>query len=260
MYRKLSIITINYNNLKGLKNTVYSVTKQTWKKFEYIVIDGGSIDGSIEYLETQSEKIDYFISEPDKGVYQAMNKGIKKAKGEYLLFLNSGDHFFDNKVLEQNHKYLKDVDIIYSNLQVVENEKAFIKEYPETLSFAYFVKDTLPHPATFIKKDAFKKTNLFKENFKIASDWKFFIDGICKFNLTYKKIDTIFSTFYLGGMSSIPENRSIKFNEIQHVLKNDYPAYILDIENILVNNDIISNLRKSRIINLLVKLGFLKRF
>lgn len=256
---KISIITINYNNLEGLKKTVSSVVGQTWTDFEYIVIDGSSDDGSVEYLKTLNSDVNW-ISELDDGVYQAMNKGIKKSIGEYLIFLNSGDHFFDNKVLEHNHKYLKNEDIIYSNLNVVEKDKEFIKEYPEKLSFSYFVKDTLPHPATFIKKDAFKKTNLFNENFKIVSDWKFFIDGICKYNLTYKKIDSMFSTFYLGGMSSIPENRSIKFNEIQHVLKNDYPAYILDIENILVNNDIISNLRKSRIINLLVKLGFLKRF
>ncbi len=201
-------------------------TSQSWKEFEYIVIDGGSQMVVIEYLESQSKNINYWISEPDNGVYHAMNKGIKKANGEYLIFLNSGDHFYDNKVLEKNHKYLKDVDIIYSNLQVVEKDKVFIKEYPETLSFSYFVKDTLPHPATFIKKEAFEKTNFYNEDFKIVSDWKFFIDGICKYNLTYKKIDTIFSTFYLGGMSSNPENRSIKFNEIQQVLKTDYPAYI----------------------------------
>lgn len=260
MNLKLSIITVNFNNLEGLKNTIESVTNQTWKDFEYIVIDGGSTDGSIDFIEKQNEIIDYWESEPDKGVYHAMNKGINKANGEYLLFLNSGDHLNNHTVLENNYEYLNNEDIIYSNLQVVEKDRIFIKEYPETLSFSYFVKDTLPHPATFIKKEVFNKTNLYNEDFKIASDWKFFIDGICKFNLTYKKIDTIFSTFYLGGMSSIPENRSIKFNEIQHVLKNDYPAYMLDIENILVNNDIISNLRKSRIINLLVKLGFLKRF
>ena len=100
----------------------------------------------------------------------------------------------------------------------------------------------------------------FNEDYKIVSDWKFFIDGICKYNLTFKKVDTIFSTFYLGGMSSNPENRSIKFNEIQKVLKSDYPAYMQDIDDILVNNHIISNLRKSRIIKFLVKLGFLRRF
>ena len=257
---KLSIITVNYNNLEGLKKTVESVVNQTWKDFEYVIIDGASSDGSVKFLESQKENINYWISEPDKGVYHAMNKGIKKAKGEYLLFLNSGDHFYDNSVLKKNYKYLKKEDIIYSNLHVIENGKSFIKEYPETLSFSYFVKDTLPHPATFVKKEAFKRTNLYKEDFKITSDWKFFIDGVCKYNLTYKKIDTTFSTFYIGGMSSNHENSSVKFKEIQEVLKNEYPAYLQDIDDILVNNEIIMNLRKSRIIQLLVKLRFLNKF
>jgi glycosyltransferase involved in cell wall biosynthesis len=257
---KLSIITINYNNLKGLKKTVESVASQTWKEFEYLIIDGGSTDGSVDYLVSKNEFIDYWASEPDKGVYHAMNKGINKASGEYLLFLNSGDHFYDKFVLEKNNKLLHQGDIIYSNLQVVDTKKTFIKEYPEMLSFSYFVKDTLPHPATFIKKEAFKKTNLYNEDFKIASDWKFFIDGVCKYNLKYKKVDTVFSTFYLGGMSSNPENRSIKYEEIQQVLRNEYSAYIRDIDDILVNNEIILNLRKSRIIKLLLKLGFLNKF
>lgn len=257
---KISIITINYNNLEGLKKTVSSVLDQSWKDFEYIIIDGASTDGSVEYIKENEDKMDSWVSEPDKGVYQAMNKGIKKSKGEYLLFLNSGDHFFNNSVLGNNHKYLKNQDIIYFNLQVVENDKNFIKKYPDKLSFSYFVKDTLPHPATFIKKKAFEKTNLYNENLKIAADWKFFIDAICKYNLSYKKLDTILSTFYIGGMSSNPENRTVKNNEIQQVLESDYPTYLQDIDDILLNNEILNNLRKSRIIKLLVKSGFLNKF
>lgn len=256
----VSIITINHNNLKGLKTTVSSVLNQTWNGFEYIVIDGGSSDGSKEYINSIKENLNHWVSEPDKGVYQAMNKGIKIANGEYLLFLNSGDHFYNNSVLEKTHKLLNTEDIIFSNLQVIERDKTFIKDYPKKLSFTYFVKDTLPHPATFIKKEAFRKTDYYDEKLKIAADWKFFIDGICKHNLTYKKIDKTFSTFYIGGMSSNPENRSIKYNEIQEVLKNDYSAYLQDIDDILVNNEIITNFRKSRIIKFLVKLGFLNKF
>lgn len=257
---KISIITVNYNNLEGLKKTFSSVLNQSWKNFEYIIIDGGSTDGSLEYIKSREKEIDFWVSEPDTGVYNAMNKGIQKASGDYLLFLNSGDHFFNNSVLEKNLEFLKNKDIVYSNLQVVENDKTFIKEYPEKLSFSYFVKDTLPHPATFIKKEAFEKTDFYNESFKIVADWKFFIDAICKYNLSYKKVNTIFSTFYLGGMSSNPENRTIKYNEIQKVLESDYPAYVLDIDHILVNNEIINNLRRSWIVKLLVKLGFLNKF
>lgn len=257
---KISIITINYNNFEGLKTTFESVKNQTYQAFEYIVIDGASTDGSLKVLEDNSSFVDYWISEPDKGVYHAMNKGIHKASGEYLLFLNSGDHFYSHTVLEKNHHYLIEKDIIYFNLQVIENQKTFIKNYPEILSFSYFVEDTLPHPATFIKRDAFFKTNLYKKDFKILSDWKFFIDAICKFNLTYKKIEGTLSTFYIGGMSSNPENRALKFNERQQVLNQDYAIFMNDIKDILTNKKTIENLRKSRIIKTLVALGFLNKF
>ena len=82
---KLSVITINYNNRDGLKKTIESVVNQTYKDFEYIIIDGGSTDGSVEVLKEYSDKIDYWVSEPDKGIYNAMNKGIDIAKGEYVM-------------------------------------------------------------------------------------------------------------------------------------------------------------------------------
>ena len=257
---KISIITINYNNLNGLKKTIESVKNQTYQEFEYIVIDGGSTDGSSEYLDSIKYDLNYYVSEPDSGVYQAMNKGIKKASGEYLLFLNSGDHFCASKVLENNHKEIIDSDIIYFDLQVVEGAKSLVKSYPDMLSFSYFVEDTLPHPATFIKRDAFTKTNFYKEDFKILSDWKFFIDAICKFDLTYKKINETLSTFYIGGMSSNPENRTLKYSERQQVLENDYKVFMQDIDDVVVNKKIIKNFRKSRIVSILVKLGFLHKF
>ncbi|MCF7560322.1 glycosyltransferase [Sabulilitoribacter multivorans] len=260
MKHKISIITVNYNNLEGLKKTIESVKSQTYQSFEYIVIDGCSNDGSSEFLEKNKELFDYWISEPDNGVYQAMNKGLKKATGEYLLFLNSGDHFISNKVLEENYRELIDASIIYFNLQVVENEKTFIKEYPSTLSFSYFVSDTLPHPATFIKKEVFSNTHLYREDFKIVSDWKFFMDAICKYNVTYKHINKPLSTFYIGGMSSNPENRIFKQNEKNIVLKEEYTAYIQDLDDVIAFRNTLNNLKSSRIIKILVKLGFLNKF
>ncbi|MDI5895577.1 glycosyltransferase family 2 protein [Flavobacterium algoritolerans] len=260
MKPKISIITINYNNLEGLQKTIESVSSQTWQAFEHIIIDGGSSDGSVAYIESKSDQFAYWVSDPDKGVYHAMNKGIAQASGDYLLFLNSGDHFFSTKVLEQNHEEIKNVAIIYFNLQVVEGHKVFIKEYPELLSFSYFVKDTLPHPATFIAKEAFEKTNLYSEDFKILSDWKFFLDSICKYNLTYKKMNTTLSTFYIGGMSSNPANRAIKQAEKQQVLQQDYAAFVQDLDDVILYKEIVTTFRKSRIIRLLVKLRLLNQF
>lgn len=257
---KISIITINYNNLEGLKRTVESVVNQTWHEFEYIVIDGGSTDGSGSYIENQSCNIDYWVSEPDKGIYNAMNKGIMKANGEYLLFLNSGDHFYNDTVLEKNHIFLNLKDIIYFNLQVIDEIKAFVKNYPEQLSFSYFVKDTLPHPATFIKKTVFDKVGLYDENLSIVSDWKFFIESICKYNSSYKRIDEILATFYLDGLSSESQNQTLIVDEKQQVLNSEFGTYLDDITHFFEIEKTVSNLKKSKKIKMLIKLGLLNKF
>ena len=101
---QLSIITINYNNLAGLQKTFESVFNQTFQDFEYIVIDGGSTDGSKELIEQYHDKIDYWVSEPDSGIYNAMNKGIVRANGEYLQFLNSGDSLLGENILKNVFK------------------------------------------------------------------------------------------------------------------------------------------------------------
>src|SRR5690606_3965772 len=123
----ISIITVNLNNLEGLKRTMASVFNQTYQNFEYLIIDGGSSDGSKEYIEANADKISYWVSEPDKGIYNGMNKGIKKARGEYLLFLNSGDHFVEQKVLEDNHHFLNDSPIIYFDVLVRYKGDEYIK-------------------------------------------------------------------------------------------------------------------------------------
>ncbi len=256
----ISIITINFNNLEGLKKTMISVLSQTWKEFEYIVIDGGSTDGSAAYIENNKDKIDYWVSEPDTGIYNAMNKGIKVAKGEYLLFLNSGDILFSNQVLYQNYKFLTLYDIIYFNLNVVDEKETFIKKYPNQLLFSYFVNDTLPHPATFIRKAVFYKIGLYDESLKIVSDWKFFIQSICKFNYSYKRIDETLATFYLDGFSSDPNNKDLIFAEKQKILTSEFQVYLEDINLFFELKRTVENLRESQKIKLLVKLGFINKF
>ena len=111
---KLSVITINYNNRDGLRKTIESVVNQTCRDFEYIIIDGGSTDGSVDVIKQYADRIDYWVSEPDKGIYHAMNKGIAVAHGEYLNFMNSGDCFYESTVVE-NVLQLK--DMVYITLK-----------------------------------------------------------------------------------------------------------------------------------------------
>ena len=110
---KLSIITINFNNCEGLQKTIESVVSQSFKDFEWIVIDGGSTDGSRELLEQYADHITYWVSELDKGVYNAMNKGIKVAKGEYVNFMNSGDVYASASILEDVFSTSHTADVLY---------------------------------------------------------------------------------------------------------------------------------------------------
>lgn len=216
---KLSIITINYNNAQGLLRTLTSVFNQTFTDFEYIVIDGGSHDGSKELLEKYSDKISYWVSEPDAGIYNAMNKGILKAKGEYLLFLNSGDWLHSSKIIGDVYTHLNNAAIIYGDgiLNQVNSVKV-VMNMPASLSLKYFSKTSIFHPSTFIKKELFKLYGLYNEENKIVSDWEFFINTILVNNVSVKKINCIISEIEDGGISRNADNANLLQSEIKNTL------------------------------------------
>ncbi len=215
----ISIITINYNNAKGLERTIQSIVQQTFSDFEYIVIDGGSTDASVDVIKKYANEISYWVSEPDKGIYNAMNKGVAKAQGEYLLFINSGDELENNKSLEKVSSHLDGKDIVYFDLILQLPTSRQAKTYPDEITFRYMLYETLPHPASFIKKELFTQTGLYDERMKICSDWKFFILALCKHNVSYKHISETFSVFYLDGISSQQSNQELIEKEKQSVLQ-----------------------------------------
>lgn len=202
----LSIITINLNNAQGLRQTIESVLSQTSRDFEYILIDGGSTDGSLEVINEFSEYISYWISEPDNGIYQAMNKGIIASKGDYCQFLNSGDILLSSNVTE---KMLKAAafgsDIYYGNvLQKKRGNslriKAFAQQKPTLIDF-YF--ETLNHSPTYIHRSLFDRFGLYDETLKIVSDWKWFMQviGLAGIVPIYTNIDV--TLFDMNGISNI---------------------------------------------------------
>lgn len=200
---KISIITINFNNVKGLDKTISSVVNQTFNDFEYVVIDGGSTDGSDEIIKKNSSKINYWVSEKDKGIYNAMNKGIVKATGEYILFLNSGDYFVDNVVLENISKELNGVEFVSGNLEYyLSDNSLFTRVHPDKLTFSYLITKTISHPSTFIKREMFEKFGLYNETLKIVSDWEFFFKCLGLNGATYKSIDMTVTHFDMFGVSS----------------------------------------------------------
>lgn len=214
---KYSIITINYNNCNGLKKTIESVITQSYEDFEFIVIDGGSTDGSREILEQYSNRINYWVSEPDKGIYNAMNKGIRQAKGDYLNFLNSGDAFYDSNVLATVYKELGDYDIIigkefHQDPKTGESATTFL---PARLSMATFVVSYLPHQSGFIKRSLFDDS-LYDENLRIVGDWKFYMQQIVCNERTVKLTDIVVSRREQGGISNA--NSSLNTEERLKVL------------------------------------------
>ncbi|MGC4021815.1 MAG: glycosyltransferase family 2 protein [Cyclobacteriaceae bacterium] len=216
---KFSIITINYNNKNGLKKTIESVVSQVYTDYEYIVIDGGSADGSKEEIEENANKISFWVSEPDKGIYNAMNKGLKQAKGDYCLFLNSGDYFVDGNVLSKVAAIPFIEDIVAGDI-VVEETGVKVKAHAEVSMYEFF-KRSLPHQASFIKKEILDKMGGYDENYKILSDWNFVMLAIFKYNYSYRRIDETVAFFEAGGISSNFFNKRLE--EKERTMRSDFP-------------------------------------
>ncbi|MES2458558.1 MAG: glycosyltransferase family 2 protein [Bacteroidota bacterium] len=227
----ISIITINYNNATGLKQTITSVLAQTYPKIQYVVIDGGSDDGSKEVLDFYQDKISYITSEPDSGIYNAMNKGIRAAYGDYLLFINSGDLLLNKNVIEDVAAMKLDKDLVYGNIVLVENGESKDWIMHDQLSFETFYHSTIPHPGTFIKKNLFDEVGHYNETYKIVSDWEFFLIALCKHNCSHKYINVKICRFFLDGISADPKNYSLLLSERNEVLQKHFPLFIKDYEN-----------------------------
>lgn len=233
MSKKISIISVNYNDKPGLEKTLKSITSQSWKDFEFLVIDGGSTDGSKELIESYTDKIDYWISEPDKGVYNAMNKGIKAAKGDFVIFMNGGDVFYNNEVLENIEKQLTDdFDIYYGDNYKVKPDSKRKKIYPEKLSFSFFYTSSLNHQSTFIRRQLFHDHYFYKEDYKIAADWDFFIYTICKMNVPYKYLKRTISEYDFTGISSTDKFRDTTAREKQTTLRQYFPLFMEDYKEV----------------------------
>jgi glycosyltransferase involved in cell wall biosynthesis len=218
----ISIITINYNNAKGLKRTIESVINQNYKNIEYIIIDGGSTDESTKIINVYQNKIAFSISEKDNGVFDAQNKGIQKATGDYILVLNSGDELDNFNVLESIFNTTHTEDIIYGNMMIVyENNRREYGKMPKMINFEHMMNDTLWHPVSFVKKDFLNQVGLYDTSYNIVADYEWFLRAIFKFHAILKYYDMPISVFYLGGLSSHIDNvESIKLERLNAQISN----------------------------------------
>ena len=216
---KLSIITVNLNNCDGLKKTIDSVVAQTFKDFEWIVIDGGSTDGSKELIEQYAEHFAYWVSEPDKGIYNAMNKGIKVAKGEYLLFLNSGDFLLSDDGLSVVFSEERTSDIVNARCAVSEHGKQiWVSPFLPQITLKTLYTVGLPHQSTFIRKSLFHRFGSYREDFRFNSDIAFWYKAILFGGATTQGVDVILTDYNTDGLSSSNVNTDAYNWEMKEIL------------------------------------------
>ena len=214
MYPKVSIITVTLNSEKFVERAIISVINQTYGNIEYVVIDGASKDNTVSIINKyNNNKISYFISEPDDGIYDAMNKGIKASTGDIIFFLNSDDYFYDTTVVEKIvNEFLKypNIKIIYGDL--IRNEKS--KQY--CVSGSNVTKDflyhySIGHQAIFSRKDVFEITGLFNTSYQICADYDWLLNAIIKNKIEILYTREIISIFYVN---------QFKGNELELRMKN----------------------------------------
>ena len=241
---KLSIVTINYNNAEGLRKTLASVASQTYADIEHIIVDGGSTDGSVEVIREYEQSLASrlsplasrlkWLSEPDKGIYNAMNKGIRMATGEYIEILNSGDILFDANVTQRMIEYLDQINsqnenpigILYGNMIKVNAQGKVVGKSGYTeYSLRQFYSSTLNHNCAYIRKDLFEEYGLYDESLKIVSDWKWYLQAIGLGKVKPEYVDIDVTIFDDGGISET--NLALRNAERRKVLEEVLPPAML---------------------------------
>jgi glycosyltransferase involved in cell wall biosynthesis len=237
---KISVITVCFNSEKTIEKTILSIINQNFKNIEYIVVDGGSTDNTIKIINKYSKFVSKLISEKDRGIYEAINKGIKSASGDVISILHSDDFYFDNSILNKvvdffsknlNLKCLIGTTIMKSKF----NDNIVRKYSPINFKiWKMYLGISPPHPSMFLKKDIYKKFGLYNENYKIAGDFEFYLRILFKNKVLFHKTDETFTVMQYGGVST----NSIKSNLIssKEILKSFK-------ENNIYNNWLIILLR-----------------
>jgi glycosyltransferase involved in cell wall biosynthesis len=218
---KISIITVVWNNKKTIKDAIDSVLSQTYKNIEYIIVDGASTDGTVEIVQSYGDKINKFISEKDKGLYDAMNKGIALATGDIIGILNSDDFYIDSYVIEKVVKEFeeKDVNSVYADLVFVkpENLHKTVRYYDSShfnpTKFAY---GWMPaHPTFFVKREVYEKYGVFRTDLKIGADFDILARFLYTHKISYSYMKEVLVKMRVGGVST--SFSSIWYNNIEQL-------------------------------------------
>jgi glycosyltransferase len=209
---KISIITVSYNSKDTIEDTILSVLGQTYENIEYIIIDGASKDGTLEIIEKYKDKISIFISEPDNGIYDAFNKGIKVASGNVIGILNSDDIYISNNAISKimnvfaiSSSETVYADLIYADKNNLNKFKRYFKSKPYNINKIKYGWMP-PHPTFFVKKEIYNKFGIFNDSLSISADYELIIRFLYKNNVTTEYLNEVIVLMRTGGNS----NGSIK--------------------------------------------------
>lgn len=206
---RFTIVTVVYNDKVGLKKTLDSVSEQTYRQFEYIVIDGGSTDGGVELLQNYSSMISYWVSEKDDGIYDAMNKAILKASGDYINFMNAGDVFYNNYVLQKvSEKIEQDAVVAFGDLVVDKNGLLIIKAKPFYEHLPLHHDAGFNHQCTFVKT-TYAKRYPFNLNYRLAADYNMIIT-LFRLGVRFQQLDIPVAIYDLNGVSQTKRNQHLR--------------------------------------------------
>lgn len=223
--KKLSIITICYNE-PNLEQTCESIVNQTWQDFEWIVIDGGSNKETLDVFEKYKHRIDKFVSEPDNGIYNACNKGIKLATGKYLNFMNAGDSFYHNEILKIFNfiSETNNSDIYYGECALGLNKlNKSITNYPNKITSEYFILSNICTQGMFIAKELFEFFGGFNENYKVCADYEKWLQFFTN-QKVFEYLPIVIANYDLNGISSNKKTRNITNNERLEIRSHFFPA------------------------------------
>lgn len=209
---RLSIVTINLNNASGLEATLSSIAEQTFQDYELIVVDGLSQDNSSTVIESYSSIISKVISEKDKGIFDAHNKGIDHCSGDYILFLNSGDILADQHTLSRIFQRSLKGDIVYGDMLIDSGKERVAGRQPSVITLNFLYNATIWHPASLFKRDLFTRLGKYDIQFKIVADYEFILRAFFS-RAHFQYVPEIFAVFFTDGISSDPAMMPLHYKE-----------------------------------------------
>ena len=215
---KISIITVAYNSASTIEDTIKSVTSQDYDNIEYIIIDGGSTDETMSIVERYSDRIEQIVSEKDKGIYDAMNKGVDRATGDVVGILNSDDFYTDNHVLSKvMSKFTEETDAVYADLVYVDqkNTDKIVRKWisGEYKSGAFKKGWMPPHPTFFVRKKIYEKFGSYRLKLRSASDYEFMLRVVHKHGISLAYLPEIIVKMRAGGESNASLKNRIRSNK-----------------------------------------------